>query len=294
MKRIQNFISRTWAMVRLRSPRSKRGKIGIGFAALFLFVLAACGGTPAPTASPTQDVASVQTDAARNVLATLTASVPTASATPVNTATSVPSPTPRATNTPRATATPETPALEILDTANATDSLGYAHVFGEIKNHSEQPYNFVQAVVTLYDANDQVLASQFSFTLLDVIPPGAAAPFDVTFLQEVKGAKRYSTQVQGRPGGKMSNHLEITSHKSFVDTLGYFHVTGEVANNGDAPATFVKIVATLYDDKGNITGAAFTYTTLDSIPPGGRSPFDLTALLALEGTSKYQVAVEGK
>ena len=36
---------------------------------------------------------------------------------------------------------------------------------------------------------------------------------------------------------------------------------------------YVKIVVTLYDDAGTIVGTDFTYTELDVIPPGDKSPF---------------------
>jgi hypothetical protein len=38
---------------------------------------------------------------------------------------------------------------------------------------------------------------------------------------------------------------------------------------------WVKIVATLYDAEGNVVGTGFTYSELNVIPPGGKSPFTI-------------------
>lgn len=263
------------------------------FALLVLGLTACGGGSNIPTApaqnAPTVDGNALSTRVSQTIIAGLTESAPTALP-PTNTpkATS----TPEATNTPPATAPPPAAALEILDTADVTDSLGYLHILGEIKNVSDEPHSFVKAIVTLYDASDQVIATQFSFTLLDVIPPGATAPFDVIFTHDVKGSKRYTTQADSNRGGEVKTGLRITSHKSSTDSLGYFHVVGVVKNESSSPATFVKIIVTMYDASGKITGTAFSFTTLDTVGPGQTSPFDVIATLSLKGTAKYQVALD--
>jgi hypothetical protein len=81
--------------------------------AVLTFVLAACGGTsttPVASTQPTVDVAAVQTKAAQDVIAELTANAPTATFTPAATPTPAASPTPKPptnTPTPKPTPTPE-------------------------------------------------------------------------------------------------------------------------------------------------------------------------------------------
>lgn len=79
--------------------------------ALFVLLLAACS-PPAPTAipptsAPTIDVGAIQTQAAQNVFATQTASIPTDTATPRATNTPAATSTPKPTDTPQATNTPD-------------------------------------------------------------------------------------------------------------------------------------------------------------------------------------------
>jgi hypothetical protein len=72
----------------------------------------------------------------------------------------------------------------------------------------------------------------------------------------------------------------------------WFHIVGEVRNNSDAPMEFVKVVATLYDDTGNVTGTDFAYTELDIVLPGGKSPFE-TGTDQWQGTTNYKLQIEG-
>lgn len=265
------------------------------FSALsFILFFAACANTPAVTVAPTPDVSAVQTQAAATTIAQITASAPQP------TATSEPSATPQATNTPSATntrkpvPTDSAPKLKILDTANFTDSLGTTHVIGVVANDSVQPASFVKVVVSFYDANDNIVSTAFAYTLLEVIGGKDTAPFDVVALDNVSSAKTYRTQVEGQVGGKLSKDLEILSHKSIRDSLGTQHIKGEVKNNGSTPASFVKLVATLYDLNRKTAGVTFGYTTLQTIPPGATSPFDIIFVNELKGGERYEIAVEGQ
>ena len=44
------------------------------------------------------------------------------------------------------------------------------------------------------------------------------------------------------------NGLQILSHNSFTDSMGYLHVVGEVQNNTPANAQFVQVIGTFYDN----------------------------------------------
>jgi hypothetical protein len=74
--------------------------------------------------------------------------------------------------------------------------------------------------------------------------------------------------------------------------VGWFHIVGEVQNNSDTPVAFVKVVATLYDDAGQVVGTDFTYTEIDLIPPGGKSPFE-TGTDEWTGTTNYKLKFKG-
>ena len=65
----------------------------------------------------------------------------------------------------------------------------------------------------------------------------------------------------------------LTSHTSFVDSIGYFNVVGEVHNVGDQAAEDVFITATFYDAGNGVVGTWVNDIGLDVLLPDRKSPF---------------------
>ena len=65
-----------------------------------------------------------------------------------------------------------------------------------------------------------------------------------------------------------------TRTKVFGDTT--YEIVGEIKNNSDEEATFVKITATFYNDDGIVIGTDFTYTDPHDIRPGRTAPYSET------------------
>jgi hypothetical protein len=76
------------------------------------------------------------------------------------------------------------------------------------------------------------------------------------------------------PAFAVSN-AQTQNDTSYVDSLGYLHVVGEVLNTGDAWLSFVKITGTLKDANGQIVDVTFTYAYADYLPPAQKAPFNL-------------------
>ena len=69
--------------------------------------------------------------------------------------------------------------------------------------------------------------------------------------------------------------VNILTHSGWLDSIGYYHVSGEVENVGDGTASFVKITATFYDSSDTVVATSFTYTHLSVLLPGRKSPFEI-------------------
>ena len=81
------------------------------------------------------------------------------------------------------------------------------------------------------------------------------------------------------------NTPQILSHNSFTDSIGGYHVVGEVQNNGPGNANFVQVSGTFYDANNQVVGTQFTYTNPSDIGPGEKAPFDLILTSASVPTS---------
>lgn len=69
--------------------------------------------------------------------------------------------------------------------------------------------------------------------------------------------------------------ITILSHNSYVDSVGYFHVVGEVENDTPNTAKFVQITGTFYDINNAVVGTQFTHTNPSNISSGAKALFDL-------------------
>ena len=49
-------------------------------------------------------------------------------------------------------------------------------------------------------------------------------------------------------------NIKLSSTNSYVDTIGFYHIVGEVENNSPIAISSVKVIATLYDSSNAVVG----------------------------------------
>lgn len=82
------------------------------------------------------------------------------------------------------------------------------------------------------------------------------------------------------------------NHSSFVSSVGTFHVVGEVENMGPQAMAFLSITGTFYDSNNTIIVTESSFATLEIIPPGVKSPFEVvTDQNQAEKVHNYTLAV---
>jgi hypothetical protein len=59
--------------------------------------------------------------------------------------------------------------------------------------------------------------------------------------------------------------------------MGYYNLVGEVVNTTSSNITFVKVVATFYNESGTVIGTDFAYTELAIITPNNTAPFTISS-----------------
>jgi SLAP domain-containing protein len=93
-----------------------------------------------------------------------------------------------------------------------------------------------------------------------------------------------------------SNELTISSHNSYINSIGNMHVIGEVQNNTPNVIQYVKVTGTFYDNNNKVVGTSFTYTDPTDLAPNEKAPFDLIlsdASIPLDQIEKYTLKVSG-
>jgi len=71
-----------------------------------------------------------------------------------------------------------------------------------------------------------------------------------------------------------ASDIKILSHSGGVDYYGWYTVLGEVKNTGSDNLSWVKITVTYYDSNSAELDTSHSYTTIDTLAPGQRSPFE--------------------
>jgi hypothetical protein len=82
--------------------------------------------------------------------------------------------------------------------------------------------------------------------------------------------------------------INLLSSSSYMDSVGSLHVVGELQNASPEPRESV----TLRDPSGNILDSSFTYSEVEVLRPGEKSPFDVifSNEQQVQNTQRYEIA----
>ncbi len=249
--------------------------------------------TPPPTATPTAtDTATatstpVPTDTPTSTPTDTSTPSPTPTDTstpsPTPTDTSTPSPTPTvadgspSTPTPRPTPSPlptETIVLGLISSLDYLDDMNNIFIVGEVRNDARTNAAQARVEITFYGDEGEMLSKATAETLIDILRPGQRSPFLFSGPRPA-GMKEYSLRATSHSTTEQPQAgLEVVYSTGDEDEVGFYHVVGEVENNGERTVWRAQAVCTLYDEWDDIVNAGFAYTEPRRIAPGERATFD--------------------
>ena len=67
----------------------------------------------------------------------------------------------------------------------------------------------------------------------------------------------------------------LDNSSSYVDSINYLHIVGEVQNDTGHNLRFVKVTVNVFDNEGHLVATDFTYTTLRHLPAGEKVCFQV-------------------
>ncbi len=214
--------------------------------------------------------------------------------TPIPTNTPLPSDTPIPTDTPK----PKPKGVHILPNyTDFTSSIDTFHVVGEVQNDTGDSIRFVKISANFYDAQNNLIDTDFSFGRIDILPPGDKTCFNL-FLDDVPvgldhyefEAPTYSTSPDQLPA------LTVLSHSgSVTDIFDWYEIIGEVRNDHGSRVDFVSPIGTLYNASGDVLDCDFTFVNSTHLDPGQKSSFKMTFVLRGEydSVASYRLQVDG-
>jgi len=87
----------------------------------------------------------------------------------------------------------------ILSQSAYTNDIGTVHIVGEVMNESPVVAHFVKVIVTFYNAYNQVIGTDFTFTEPHDLAPGQRAPFDISITSgsmPINQARNYALSIE--------------------------------------------------------------------------------------------------
>ena len=91
-----------------------------------------------------------------------------------------------------------------------------------------------------------------------------------------------------------ADSVTVISSSGFTDSIGDYHIVGEVQNIGSSTVDYVQITATYYDSNNKVVDTQFTFTSVSYMQPNAKSPFDIIettpTLVPQISTYKLQVS----
>ena len=191
----------------------------------------------------------------------------------------------------------ELPDIRVLENHSAyVDASGYLHILGEVVNTTNNNLESIVVVVNLRNKDGELLASYDVDTLLNRVPAGDKACFDLT-LQEPAGWDTYIFEPitewdAGTSLPKLTVSNLATDHDS---TYAWFEVSGMVTNNHGRSVNYVRPVGTLYNGAGKVVGCEWTYVAATHLADGATSDFKMPFLgRNFSDVRNYRIQVDGE
>lgn len=169
--------------------------------------------------------------------------------------------------------TPTPLPVPITQTVCYADNSSGLHCFALIQNNTNQILENVSANINLLDENNNVIASQTAFTILDFISPNTSLPV-YTYFPNVNQKVNPQVQLLSALQGNSSNYIQATINNSVTEITGkYANVSGQIYLS--TPANEVWIVAVAYD-KNNIVVGIKRWESRQAIQVGVMTPFSFS------------------
>lgn len=146
--------------------------------------------------------------------------------------------------------------FSVLEKNIVIDQSGFIHLFGQIRNISNETQRSITAFANFYDKNGQNIGNGSGIASIRSLNIGQVSPFEIIFLDknQTKHFFNYSLNFASEIGQQKPDSIVITSLKSRPDIFGYYYVSGRISNMGNDTATNVLAIASFFDNNRRMIG----------------------------------------
>lgn len=166
-------------------------------------------------------------------------------------------------------------SFSVLEHNKVVDQNGFIHLFGEIRNISNETQKTITAHANFYDKNGLNIGNGSGIVSLRSLNTGEISPFEIIFLDKNHNNQiiNYTLDFTSETGVTKQDDLIVTSMKSRPDIFGYYYVSGRISNMGNDTATNVLAIASFFDNNGKMIGLSSAIAEPANITSHSKSSF---------------------
>lgn len=166
------------------------------------------------------------------------------------------------------------------------------YVIGEVINESFIPVYAVKITAQFYDAANQLVATEDTYTSLSVTRPGERNPFKLVLSNAPSSVSRYELVLSWNTTGFLDYQPITVLSQQTRDNFGV-EVFGEIRNDQDREMRSIRVVATFYDSAGNVLETSAGFPSITTLAPGATSPYKISTFKSDLTFASYIVQAEG-
>lgn len=146
--------------------------------------------------------------------------------------------------------------FSVLEHNKVVDQNGFIHLFGQIRNISNETQSTITAHAEFYDKSGHNIGKASGIISVRSLDIGEISPFEIIFLDKNHNNQffNYTLNFTSETGVNKPDNLILTYLKSRPDIFGYYYVSGRIFNMGNDTATNVLAIASFFDDNGRMIG----------------------------------------
>lgn len=190
--------------------------------------------------------------------------------------------------------------LVFKDYLHWQDAQGGFNITGQVLNLSDQAMEAVRLTAYLFDAEGNQLAERSDVLVYDVLSGGEAAPFRLRFpTGRPSTAVRYELHAAARQAEFTlatfygNENFLVGQDNAFYNNDGFLTLAGLVQNNAGKLAKSVKVIATVFNEEGQVVATESTFVNQEELLPGEAVPFEITIYDIGGSAYRYTLVVQG-
>ena len=165
--------------------------------------------------------------------------------------------------------------FDVLEHNKVVDQNGFIHLFGLMRNISNETQRTITAHADFYDKTGHNIGNASGIISLRSLNIGEISPFEIIFLDKILNNKffNYTLSFTSETGLNKADNLIVTSLKSRPDIFGYYYVSGRISNIGNDTATNVLAIASFFDNNGKMIGLSSAIAEPSNMTSNSTSSF---------------------